>query len=79
MQALLEQRQRVMRVGQHVRLSTEVVGGFGKARQHVLEEHLEPLLSHRQACSQRHDPFLYLGIKAAQRTPRRLRDGAAAQ
>ena len=78
MQALLEQRQRVVRIGEHIRLAREVIGSFGKAGQNVLEQQLEPLLCQGQAGRQGDDLVLHLRIEAAEGSPGRLGNRAAA-
>ena len=69
MQALLKQGQRVVRIGEDVCFAGQVIRRFGKARQHLFEQHLEPLLGQRQARCQREDLVFQLRIEAAKGTP----------
>src|SRR5207248_9273040 len=55
-QALLKQCQRVMRIGQLIRLAGEIIGRLRKARQHIFEEHLEALRGHCLARRRLPDP-----------------------
>ena len=69
MQALLKQGQRVVRIGEDVCFAGQVIRRFGKARQHLFEQHLEPLLGQRQARCQREDLVFQLRIEAPKGTP----------
>lgn len=77
MKAFLEERQRVMSVGEDVGLAAQVPRGFREARQHVLEKQLKALLGEGQQGSQRDDLGFDLGIEGAQRAPGRFRDRAS--
>jgi len=64
----------VVRVGEDVGFTGQVIRRLGKAGQHVLEEQLEPLLGHRQAGGQRDDLVFDLGIETAKGPPGGLGD-----
>ena len=66
------------RVGEDIGFTGEVIRRLGKARQHVLEEQLEPLLRQRQAGRQRDDLVLHLRIESAEGPPGGLGNRAAA-
>ncbi len=78
MQALLEQRQRVVRIGEDVGFAGQVIRRLRKTWQDVLEEQLEPLLRHRQAGGQGDDLVFYLRVEAPERPPGGLGNRAAA-
>jgi pimeloyl-ACP methyl ester carboxylesterase len=78
MQALLEQGQRVVRIGEDIGFAGEVIGLLGEAGQHVLEEQLESLLRERQAGRQGHNLVLHLWVEGAERPPGGLGNRAAA-
>ncbi len=72
MQGLLEQGQRVMGIGEDIRVAREVIRRLRKARQNVLEQQLEALLHQREAGSQGDDLILHLRIERAEGAPGRL-------
>ena len=78
MQALLQQGQRVVRVGQDISLTGQVIGRLCKTGQNVLKQQLEALLCQRQAGRQRDDLVLHLRVEAAQSSPGGLGNRAAA-
>ena len=69
MQALLKQGQRVVSIGEDICFADQVIRRFGKARQYLFEQHLEPLLGQRQARCQREDLVFELRIEAAKGAP----------
>jgi len=73
MQALLQERQRMVGIGQHIGLPAEVVrAGPAKARQHVGKKDLEPLLRQCEAGRQAHHGRLDFRIEGAQHPPCRF-------
>src|SRR3984893_15008604 len=68
----------MVRIGENIGFTGEVIRRLGKARQHVLEEQLEPLLRQRQAGRQRHDLVLDLRIETAEGPPGASGNRAAA-
>ncbi len=79
MQALLEQGQGVVRIGEDVGFARQVIGRFRKAGQNVLEEQLEPLLRECQAGRQGDDLVFHLRIETAEGPPGRFGNRAAAR
>ena len=68
----------MMRIGQDVGFGAEVIGCFTEARQHILEEHLKPLLGKSEAGCQRQHALLDIGVEPLKFPPRRFRDLATA-
>lgn len=79
MQGLLQQRQRVVRIGKDVGLTGQIIRRLRKAGQDVLEQQLEALFRHRQAGCQRDDLVFHLRIETAQRPPGGLGNRAVAR
>lgn len=78
MEALLEERQGVVGVRQHVGIAGQVFERrLPEAGQDVRKEHLEALLGKSQACGEADGVGVDLGIQPAQSKPRRIRHRTA--
>lgn len=72
METFLQQRQRVMSVGENVGLAAQILRGFREARQHLLEEELEALLGKRQQGGERDNLGLDVRVQFLKGSPGRL-------